>query len=405
MDVEGRIVLFNTTAEVILGHRAQDVRGKPGEVILDGLKDLVADEAAVEVKASARHRDGRRVPLVVTAYPMPCRADRLEGRGAGVRSEESGPGDPATRDGTVLVFQDAQQLEKMENRLQHLDRLRSLDEFAAGIVHEIRNPLAGISINAQHLAEEIRKRCRKSCTKLGRPGRFDEEMQDILADVQSIESIVKKVLDFAHPNKPQVRACAVEDFVKEALRFSKMPLRRQGIRLVTDFRASARVRVDVSQMKQVLFNILRNARDAMPGGGELRVSTARAPVEEPSTASVRPQPVPAGALAGEEWQGPGAGAASARPAPDERLFLPGATGASGMPSDARSVRVEVEDTGRGIAEEYLERIFDPFFSMHREGSGLGLAISRKIVENHGGRIEVRSRPGKGTKFAVVLPTV
>ncbi len=66
--------------------------------------------------------------------------------------------------------------------------------------------------------------------------------------------------------------------------------------------------------------------------------------------------------------------------------------------------VEVADTGRGIATEYLERIFDPFFSMHREGTGLGLAISRKIVENHGGRIEVNSKPGKGTKFGIVLPT-
>ncbi len=374
LDGEGCIALFNTTAEKILGYRAQEIRGRPGEDILDGLADLVADasrrrpadEAAVELKASARRKDGRLVPLIVTAYPMPCGADLLEERAVGARNEESGPGndDPATRDGTVLVFQDAQQLEKMESQLQHLDRLRSLDEFAAGIVHEIRNPLASISINAQHLAEEIRKRCRRSCVKLGRPDRFGEEMQDILADVQSIESIVKKVLDFAHPNKPQVRACAVEDFVNETLRFSKMPLRRQGIRLVTDLRASARVRVDVSQMKQVLFNILRNARDAMPGGGELRVSTRN------------------GTIRSKE--------------PDLR---------AARPSDNGHVRVEVEDTGRGIAKEYLERIFDPFFSMHREGSGLGLAISRKIVESHGGRIEVRSRPGKGTRFAVVLPTV
>ena len=69
------------------------------------------------------------------------------------------------------------------------------------------------------------------------------------------------------------------------------------------------------------------------------------------------------------------------------------------------VRVEVEDTGRGIAAGDLERIFDPFFSTHHEGTGLGLAISRKIVESHGGRIEVKSTPGKGTKFTVVLPAV
>jgi len=120
---------------------------------------------------------------------------------------------------------------------------------------------------------------------------------------------------------------------------------------VTSLNTSAKVRVDVSQTKQVLFNIVRNACDAMPGGGELRVSTAR------------------------------------------------------LPADDGHVRVVVEDTGRGIPEEYLERIFDPFFSMNREGTGLGLAISRKIVENHGGRIEVESQPGKGTKFGVLLPAV
>jgi len=109
--------------------------------------------------------------------------------------------------------------------------------------------------------------------------------------------------------------------------------------------------VDISQIQQVLFNIIRNACEAMPKGGELRVSTTR--------------------LAGDNGR----------------------------------VRVEVEDTGRGIPKEHLQRIFDPFFSMQREGTGLGLAISRKIVENHGGRIEVKSKPGKGTRFAIVLPAV
>ncbi|MHC4250157.1 MAG: two-component system sensor histidine kinase NtrB [Planctomycetota bacterium] len=374
LDGEGRVALFNAAAERILGHRVRDVLGMPGKDVLEGLTGIVSDArrgsraegAATERKASVRHRDGRLVPLTVTAHPMPAEADRPGERDPAGPDEGSASADEgsAARGGAILVFQDARQLEKMEKQLQHLDRLRSLDEFAAGIVHEIRNPLAGITINAQHLAEEIERRCRGSCAKTGRPGRFGEEMQDILADVQSIESIVKKVLDFAHPNKPEVRECAVEDVVKEALRFSKMPLRRRGIRLVTDLRASARVRVDVSQIKQVLFNIVRNARDAMPGGGELRVRTRKG--------TIRPK------------------------GPDGRATRPSGNG---------HVRVEVEDTGRGIAREYLERIFDPFFSMHREGSGLGLAISRKIVGNHGGTIEVASELGKGTRFAIALPTV
>ena len=340
LDRRDRIASFNAAAEQMLGYRAPEVRGKPGEEILDGLTSLLAglDSKRPErqLKRNARHKDGRIIPLIVTPHVAP------------------GDDNPTARNGVILVFQDARQLEKMENQLQHLDRLYSLDQFAAGIVHEIRNPLAGISLNAQLIVEEINSYCQKSCRKKGRLARFQEEMQDILADVESIESIVKRVLDFAHPNRSQVRACPIGDIVKEVLRFSKMPLRRQGIRLVTSFNTPATVRVDVSQMKQVLFNIVRNACDAMPGGGELRVSTTRLSSTPKRT-------------------------------------------------DNGHVRVEVEDTGRGIPGEYLERIFDPFFSMNREGTGLGLAISRKIVENHGGRIEVKSEPGKGTKFGIVLP--
>lgn len=331
LDKGGRIALFSTAAEQILGYHASELRGKPCEETFAGLTDLLAglrskrpdNEAETQFKTNARHKDGRQIPLIVTPHVT---ADK--------------DGSPA-RNGVTLVFQDARELEKMENQLQHLDRLQSLDHFAAGIVHEIRNPLAGISTNAQHMME-----------KIGPSDPFHEEMQDILADVKDIEGVVSKVLDFAHPGKSQVREAPIEDIVKEVLRFSKMPLRRQNVRLRADLKQpSARVKVDVSQMKQVFFNIVRNACDAMPGGGELRVGTTR------------------------------------------------------RPAGNRHVRVEVEDTGRGIAEEHLARIFDPFFSTHREGTGLGLAISRKIVEEHGGRIEVKSKPGKGTKFGIVLPTV
>jgi PAS domain S-box-containing protein len=345
LDGGGGIVVFNTAAEQILGYSAREVRGRPGEEIFDGLTDLLADldgrfpdgSPELQSRSDARHKDGRTVPLVVTSYAVPS-DDRL-GSGGGV----------------VLIFQDARHLQKMENQLQHLDRLHSLDEFAAGIVHEIRNPLAGISINAQFMEEDVGKHCRRFCRKVGRSERLHEEMQDILADVRRIEGIVKKVLDFAHPNRSQVRACPVEDIVNEVLRFSRMPLRRQGIRLMNDLKTVARVRVNVPQVEQVFYNIVRNACDAMPGGGELRVGTTLD-------------------------HGPGA-------------------------CGNGHVRVEVADTGRGIAEENLERIFDPFFSMRPGGTGLGLAISRKIIESHGGRIEVESDQEKGTKFAVVLPTV
>ncbi len=322
--------MLNATAEQILGYRAREVQGKPCEEIFTGLTNLLAglgkrtrNQPEMQLKTNARHKDGRIIPLLATPYVTP------------------GNGSPAGLDNFILVFQDARELEKMENHLRHLDRLQSLDEFAAGIVHEIRNPLASISTNAQYMME-----------KIGRSDPFYEEMRDILADVKSIEGIVSMVLDFAHPDKSEVREAPIEDVVEEVLRLSKMTLRRQGIRLRTSYNKSrVPVKMDVSQMKQVFFNIVRNACDAMPEGGELRVSTAH------------------------------------------------------QPAGNGHVRVAVEDTGIGIAGEYLGRIFDPFFSMHHEGTGLGLAISKKIVERHGGKIDVQSKLGEGTSFAVVLPTV
>jgi PAS domain S-box-containing protein len=338
LDNTGRIALFNKAAELMLGYRAQEVHGKPCEEVFTGLTDVLGDSGGkhpdnwpeMRLKTEARREDGRTIPLMVTVYAMP--AD-----------------DPsAARSEAILAFQDAREAEGMENqpgscpcgRFKHLHRLLSLDHFAAGIVHEIRNPLTGISTNAQHMLERISP---------SEP--FHEEMQDILADVKDIEGIVSKVLDFAHPSKSQIREAPVEDIVTEVLRFSRLPLRRQNVRLHVDLKKpSARVKVDVSQVKQVFFNIIRNACDAMPEGGELRVSTTY------------------------------------RRAGD------------------RHVRVDVTDTGRGVTADHLKRIFDPFFSTHREGTGLGLAISRKIIEEHGGSIEVKSEPGKGATFGIVLPT-
>jgi two-component system sensor histidine kinase AtoS len=335
LDKTGCVRLFNSIAEQLLGYRAQDVLGQPGESIVNGLTQLLTgasgkkrgDKHETQLKLNARHKDGREIPLLATAHTT------------------SGADDAADRHGeTILLFEDAAEAEKLENQLRHLNKLQSLDQFAAGIVHEIRNPLAGISTNAQYMMENI-----------GPKDRFQEEVRDILADVKNIEDVASRVLDFAHPTKSHVREEPIEAIVEEVLRFSKMPLRRLGIRLQTELsKTPAKVKVDASQVKQVFFNIVRNACEAMPKGGELRVSTSRR-------------------------DGTGNGHAQ--------------------------VCVEVEDTGRGIAEEFLERIFDPFFSLNREGTGLGLAISRKIIENHGGRIEVKSKPGKGTKFGIVLPTV
>lgn len=335
LDNKNRIALFNAPAEQILGYQSSEVIGKACDEIFVGLADKLVNlhheegkqngdqNEGGQIRHNALSKDGNEVPLITKAYAS------------------SSNGNSSTNSGTILVFQDAHELEAMENRLQHLDRLKSLDEFAAGIVHEIRNPLAGISTNAQYILE-----------KLSPSDRFHEEMRDILEDVKDIEGIVGKILDFAHPSRANVQIISVNNIVNEVLRFSRMLLRRRGIQLVSNFiKADAKIKADVSQIKQVLLNVIRNAYDVMPKGGQLRVSTAH------------------------------------------------------LPKDKKHICIAIEDTGRGIAEELLERIFDPFFSMNREGTGLGLAISRKIVERHGGSITAQSEQGEGSKFEIILPVV
>ncbi len=325
---------FNSTAELLLGYRASDVCGKPGVQIFGGIEKLLGDLGGLPVrcspelplKMSARHQDGQEIRLVGTAYAM----GNHDGSHQGI-------------EGVVLVFEAAEEQEELQQRLRHLNRLQSLDHFAAGIMHEIRNPLTAISTNAQYMMESLRA-----------GERYYDEVRDIVADVHSIEEIVGRILDFAHPTKSQVREGPVEDIVEEVLRCSRATLRRQGVRLQVNLgKSTAKVRVDVSQIRQVFFNLIRNACEAMNSGGELRVSSSR----------------------------------------------------SRAGSGRAVVCVEVTDTGSGIPEAHLPRIFDPFFSLHAGGTGLGLAISRKIVENHGGSIEVRSQPGKGSTFGVVLPSL
>ncbi|MHC5035808.1 MAG: sensor histidine kinase [Planctomycetota bacterium] len=239
----------------------------------------------------------------------------------------------------AFVLEKAGERKKIQAQLERLDRLKSLDDSAAAIVHEIRNPLSAISTNAQYMLEKMRG-----------SDPFYEEMRDILADVQSIESTVKTILDFAGNGKQETCEVDIRAVVREVLRLSKMQIRRQGIRVRREIgEEPVRGRADISRLQQVFFNIVRNACHAMGRGGELGVRIWR--------------------------DGMGEGPA----------------------------HVVVWDTGPGIPKEHLRSIFEPFYSTKREGIGLGLTISKRIIEEHGGTIDVESQDGKGTRVTVTLP--
>ncbi len=231
--------------------------------------------------------------------------------------------------------------------VQRADRMATIGELASGMAHEIRNPLAGIQGAIQILAEGFPK-------EDGRRQVTDEIQKQIL----KLERLVKGLLNYAKPVPANYLPTDMNELVDKVISFF-LAHRGRSENLKIDKRYDVslpRVMVDPSSMEQAFLNILLNARKAMANGGTLTVAT--------------------------------------------RLRHGGEEGNGGP-----EVQIVFEDTGIGIREENLSKIFNPFFSTRSDGTGLGLSITKNIVEQHEGRIEVESQVNVGTKFTIGLPAV
>jgi two-component system NtrC family sensor kinase len=235
------------------------------------------------------------------------------------------------------------------------ERLAAIGRIAAQITHEIRNPLNSISLNAEELGERIGNGGGAGSASDGRSAEARSmvgarELCDAIArEVDRLTAITEEYLRFARLPKPQMQGADVNDTVRELLDFVRPELDAGRISLQTQLSPELpRVHADVAQLRQLLLNLVRNAREAMPGGGALNVATR---------------------------------------------------GGEG------SVSIEVRDTGHGIPPERLQRIFDPFFTTKERGTGLGLAMSQEIAQEHGGQLSCESEVGKGTAFTLRLPAL
>src|SRR5438309_3191393 len=233
------------------------------------------------------------------------------------------------------------------------ERLAAIGRIAAQITHEIRNPLSSISLNAEELGERA-------------PG-ARELCDAIVREVDRLTAITEEYLRFARLPKPQVTRADLNDTVRELLDFMRPELAAAGVQLELSLSPELpRVLADAAQLRQLLLNLVRNAREAMPSGGRLRVTTR-----------------------GMEADGSPGGRAE----PEGRSI------------GAGSVSVEVRDTGSGIPPERMQRIFDPFFTTKERGTGLGLAMAQEIAQEHAGQLTCDSVPGSGTIFTLRLPAV
>jgi two-component system, NtrC family, sensor kinase len=236
------------------------------------------------------------------------------------------------------------QLREKQEALLRAEQLAAVGRISAQIAHEVRNPLSSIGLNAELLEETISS------------ARFDtqeqaKEARDVLLamsrEIDRLTEITEQYLRMARLPSPQLQPEDVNELLDNVLDFSREEMERSGVKLERSLDDSApRALLDEGQLRQVFLNLLRNSREAMPEGGQLRV---RSRVEN------------------------------------------------------GAVEVVFQDTGRGMTPDVKERIFEPFFSTKDGGTGLGLAVSQQIVQAHGGSIRCESSPGQGTTFVVRLP--
>jgi two-component system NtrC family sensor kinase len=229
---------------------------------------------------------------------------------------------------------------KMERQLVQADKMASLGTLAAGIAHEIRNPMATINLNTQILLRDLD---------------LDEEHQvymlDIQKEVKKIERIISEILEFSKPRPAHLVESNINEVVLSVHELTRVQLRKDDLTVHFNLDESLpSVLIDPAQVSQVVINLVINAMQAMPGGGELTITTQMDPI-------------------------------------------------------TRRVELLVNDTGVGIPPDNLSKIFDPFFTNKPEGTGLGLAIARQILEKNQAAIHVSSKKGKGTVFRLLFKTV
>jgi two-component system sensor histidine kinase HydH len=274
---------------------------------------------------------------------------------AGFEELESALEDMAEHVGTVI-----ERLEQREREVLRGEQLAAVGQLAAGIAHELRNPLMAIKILVQSASEG------PDGTLRGRDLAVVEE------EIDRLESSIQALLDFARPPKPETVILDLRQLVRQTIELASPRAEQQHVSLISQLpEQAAIVEVDGVQIRQVLLNLLFNALDALSEGGVVRITVLRRTQRQ---------------FLADEDSDPGLSA------------LPPA---AGDPDDGYILRVA--DNGPGLPTELGNRIFEPFVSTKETGTGLGLPICRRIIEDHGGEIKARRGPQNGAEFVFWLP--
>jgi len=337
VDQNGEITTFNKTAGLITGLTPEACLGKPlAKLFVQDLFENMVSRLAktggvpLSVDREITIANGLTVHIRVSASPV------WDNHGQQI--------------GTVLIVQDMTQVRHLEREAQRNQRLRAMGEMAAGIAHEIRNPLGSIELFASLLKKDLvqdQEKCRL--------------VEHICSGVKNMDRIISTLLLFAKSPRPSGQKCNINQLLEELLDGSSSDiLISDNIKIIRKFgKKDMMVNGDDQLLKQVFINLIRNGIQAMPLGGELSLTTEK---------------------------------------------ISPASGKNNRSKDHRQfVTITVSDTGKGIDADDLGKIFNPFFSTKAKGTGLGLSISHNIIKAHQGTIDAESEKGKRTQFIVRLP--
>jgi two-component system sensor histidine kinase PilS (NtrC family) len=334
LDDEGRILLFNPAAEALFGMPSSACIGQRLLEVLPFLRGHVLPSDEEVNPPSGKHPRFMDLPYL-----------RPSGEEVFLRCSVSPLSSPdGSRGGRILFFQDMTEMKKIEEEMKRVEDLALIGELAAGIAHEIRNPMASISGSIQMLKESLEMDDVK--TKL---------MDIMLREINRLNTLVSDFLLFARPKQSAVQSVDLNQLILDSLELFKNSAKwTEKIRVEMQLHGSMNIESDPEQIKQVLWNLFLNAMDAMRGGGVLLVSTEFVNLPEPH---------------GE---------------------------------NRKMAQITFRDTGEGFSSKALQFLFTPFFTTKEGGSGLGLAIVKRIVEGLRGRVAGKNHPDGGAEITVWL---
>jgi two-component system sensor histidine kinase PilS (NtrC family) len=313
-DLEGRVLYFNAVARVILDLDDAQIGNHVAELLpgIDTDEEASRGRQDVELTTAA----GRAIHVGLTRSPL------IDADGGRV--------------GYLINFQDVTRLHDLAEQVRRNERLAAVGALAASVAHEIRNPLAAISGSAELLSGA---------------GLGDEDgrlLRIIGRESTRLDGLVSDLLAFTRPRTPQMVPVYLHRAVREGCDAFRADPKAKGIDVQCEVEDEPLTEIDPAQLSQVLWNLMRNAAEAMQGSGRLLLRIR---------------------------------------ADDERAYI------------------DVSDDGQGIVAEHLDSIFDPFFTTKEEGTGFGLAIVHRVVEDNGGRISATSEPGSGSTFTLSFPLI